>query len=1210
MKELFGLSMNVVMAFLLAVFLSGMVVVLVMALRNRIMLKMGLRPIPRRLGQTVLTIVGVMLSTVIISAAFGTGDTLSFSIRDNVLRSLKTVDEVIFPARASADDSFANLFFPYERFRQLQQELADLDTIDGLAPQLAEAVPSVNQRTKRNEGFLRVVGIQPDLVEGFGQFELTSGEEVTLDLLGPGEAFINDRAADELEAVAGDEIELFVGGERLPVTVKGIVERGGLAGNDSTLLMTLEYAQEVFDRPGEINSIIVSNRGDAVEGLQVSKEVTRRLRVLFTDRDVASRLKSLLDQEVVLAGLEAEEENVDEHLREEVRELRRELVREELSDEILSLLADEDIGGVVLNVLQDDDELQEIEGEVLTLFEELAEFRVLEFKRRFLEFADLAGSFVTTFFLVFSLFSITVGILLIFLIFILLAAARRSEMGMARAVGAKRGHLVQMFTFEGTAYALASSAVGVLLGLAVSAAMIVIINQLFATFEEDFTLSVHFELRTIIVSYCLGMVITFATVAGSAYRVSRLNIVSAVRNLPEAMMIRGEATLRQRLLLVLVALGHPVIFLFHSVGFLVRRRWGRFVGSTALGVIWVVPIVWAIDITVALLRFAWPYLLKGWLTLIIGLLVVWWAVAGVERLSLFTGGISLMILGLGLVLRALAGRFRLRLELFGILTVLSGVALLSYAVVAVDVLSLIISIALLIIGAAMALPFLTGVVERRPDLVDRMAFTFVGVVMLAFWTLPSGPFPDFIDDLQGDFDMMFVSGIFMVAAAVWSIMYNADLLLKGLIFMTGRVGKLRPVLVMAVAYPMSDKVRTGLTLAMFALVIFTLMVMSILTEIFSTQFSDADIVLGGWDVNGRVNANTPIEDIRQRIVEDPELRIEEFEAIGGFTGLGVQARQMDGESQQWNFVDLLAANDDYLRASEYQFKLIADGYGTTPEEVWQALIDGPNRAVVGGNLLFTSEGVTSGDGEVDPILEDVFYKDEKMFPPEIEVREPRTGAIVALTVIAVMDRVHDNSWTVITSKTVIDNAVPFGVPITNYRLKLAQGVEASKVAKSLEAAFLEHGMNAEVGQEELDRETEAGRTFGRLFIGFMALGLLVGVAALGVVSTRAVVERRQQIGVLRAIGYRRGMIQFSFLLESSFIALLGMFIGTTLGIVLGWQAFNDIRDQEGIETLRFVIPWGQITVILVMTYAFSLLATFLPARQAAKTYPAEALRYE
>ena len=116
--------------------------------------------------------------------------------------------------------------------------------------------------------------------------------------------------------------------------------------------------------------------------------------------------------------------------------------------------------------------------------------------------------------------------------------------------------------------------------------------------------------------------------------------------------------------------------------------------------------------------------------------------------------------------------------------------------------------------------------------------------------------------------------------------------------------------------------------------------------------------------------------------------------------------------------------------------------------------------------------------------------------------------------------------------------------------------------------------------------------------------------ALGVVSTRAVVERRQQIGVLRAIGYRRGMIQLSFLLESSFVSLLGIAIGVILGITLSYQAVTDIRQEEGIDTIRFSIPWVQIGIILGVTYLFSLLTTFLPARQASKIYPAEALRYE
>ena len=63
---------------------------------------------------------------------------------------------------------------------------------------------------------------------------------------------------------------------------------------------------------------------------------------------------------------------------------------------------------------------------------------MIEIKRDLIDVADQAGSAVTSIFVLFSSFSIIVGILLIFLIFVMLAAARQPEMGMARAVGARR----------------------------------------------------------------------------------------------------------------------------------------------------------------------------------------------------------------------------------------------------------------------------------------------------------------------------------------------------------------------------------------------------------------------------------------------------------------------------------------------------------------------------------------------------------------------------------------------------------------------------------------------------------------------------------------------------------------------------------------------------------------------------------------------------
>ena len=1176
MEEIFGLSMNGIMLFLLAVFISTMAVIVALAVRNRVMAKLGLRNIPRRWAQTILIIVGVMLSTVIMSAALGTGDTISFSIRSETLKGLGHIDEILVYSRAGAEDSLgSSSYIPFERFERIERDLAGLDTIDGLTAQLAETAPTVDLRTSLSEGQMRVVGIDPARMEGFGAFTLTSGGEVRLDGLAQGEAYLNKPAAKELDAEAGDDLRLIVGDQSHTLRVKGVVEKGGLAGFGSTLILPLQPAQAMFDKADRVNLIVVSNRGDEVAGERLSEEVTRELRVRFADREVASQLKELLNQAPVLSVLERQQEFLTGDLKGDLASLRSELQRDELSDKLIGLLADEDVSDKILDVLNIRsglpveegvpsarlDALSEVGLEASKLFQDLKEFRVFDFKHDALSIADEAGSATTSFFLIMSLFSIMVGVLLIFLIFVMLAAARRSEMGMARAVGAKRSHLVKMFLFEGTAYALVSAAVGVILGLLVSALIVLVINRIIATFDADFRIATHFTMRGAIVAYCLGMAITFGTILFSAYRVSRLNIVMAIRGLPEALLPSEEPPFRARLGYLPKALFRPVIFLIRGVKLLLRGRLGKLALNWGLAALWVVILpIWIVDIVVALFRFAWPYLLRGWLTLLLGLLLAVGVASGSvsERDSFFGAGVSLMILGLGLMLR----------------TALKRTAL-------------------------------------RPEVRDRIAFTSLGIVMLVFWSLPLDTFRGITGELQGDFDVMFVSGIFMVGAAVFAVMFNADLLLKALSTLTGRVGKLRPVLVTAVAYPMSAQFRTGLTLAMFALVIFTLMIMSVLTTSFSSSFiDDLDTVVGGWDIEASVNLNTPIEDIRQSIEDEPKLRIEDFEAIGGFTKVFVEVRQEGGKDQRWDDYAVSAVDDAYLDAAEFKLKLIADGYGTSPEEIWRALKDDPTLTVIEGQVLSTRPGAGS---EFFALLEDVYYEDESMPPVNIEVREPRTGELIQLTVIGVLDRIHetfDEFRGMLVSKTALDDAIPFPVPIASYQFKVVEGTDLEQVAKDLEASFLEHGMEAEALEALFREGLAAFRAFINIFIGFMGLGLVVGVASIGVVMTRAVVERRQQIGVLRAIGYRRRMVQLSFLLEASFVALFGTAIGVVLGLVLSYNAISDIRAEEAEEKLRWVVPWFQIGVIVAVTYVFSLLATYLPARQASRIYPAEALRYE
>jgi|TARA_Y100000758_G_scaffold14431_1_gene10353 putative ABC transport system permease protein len=1156
MEELFGVPMDTIMVVLLAMFLPVLAGIGVMAWRNRVMLKLGLRNIPRRKSQTALIIFGIMISTLIMAAAFGTGDSITYSIRKNAIDALGTIDEIIVSARADESDTIGSFnYFSLDRYEQLKVELSDFDLVDGLAPGIGEFAPTVNTRTSLSEGQMQITGVAPDSLDGFGRFHLTNGQEIRLETLGPNDALINEEAALELDAMLGDELVTFVGGSSVKFQVQGVVDSGGLAGDGSTLLVRLDRAQEMFGREGQINSIAISNSGGVFEGAEASDEVTDALRVLFTDREIAGQLQALLNRKDILDQLEILRPTLAEELNADLTEIIRGLNEGGLSDDFISALADEDVQEEVLNAVNRAD-LAVVELDASTLFAGLAEFRVLDIKKQVLDVANQAGSGVTSIFIIMGLFSIMVGVLLIFLIFVMLAAARRSEMGMARAVGAKQRHLVQMFIFEGTAYSLISGAVGVAMGLGASSIIVFMVNRIFQSggsgAPENFTMFAHFEPRSAVVAYCLGMVITLGTVGISAYRVSRLNIVAAVRGLPPPVS-QSITPYRVRLLAPIWAVVRPFVLLATSLRTLAGMKFGQGLGL-------LVNAVWAtltipIGVIAAIAQAIWVPMSHGWMTVVAGGLFTWLGVESNQAAPLRIGN-TLVIVGIGLTIRTIFHR--------------------------------------------------TGI---RREVGDRISYTFMGVVTLVSWVIPFSSLEDIFGEIDGGIEMFFISGVAMVAAAVWTVMYNADLLLRLLTFVTKPLGWLRPVLVTAVAYPMAAKFRTGLTLAMFALVIFTLIVMSILTEAFSAAVGDAERVAGDWDIQASVNSNTPLEDIRLAIDEKPGLDNQDITAIGGYTAFPVEIRQVGAEEQRWRFYGIRAADDQYLQQTGSTLKLIADGYDS-PEDVWAA-VQRDSKLVVADSLIVPSRE-QFGNDEIPFELEGVFYEDTEMKPIDIEVRDPRTGTVIPLTIIAVTDRLSDAFGElgrgIIASRKELDDAIPFKIPTTTYRFKAADGVDVATLSKGLESAFRENGMESDVLADLVNDIAAANRAFNYLFTSFMGLGLLVGIASLGVVSLRAVVERRQQIGVLRAIGYRRGMVQLSFLTESSFVVIMGVAIGVGLGTIISYNIVKDI--QEEVETVRFAIPWIQIGIIVAIAYVFSLATTYMPARQASRIYPAEALRYE
>ncbi|MFG2120504.1 ABC transporter permease [Streptomyces sp. NPDC048710] len=124
------------------------------------------------------------------------------------------------------------------------------------------------------------------------------------------------------------------------------------------------------------------------------------------------------------------------------------------------------------------------------------------------------------------------------------------------------------------------------------------------------------------------------------------------------------------------------------------------------------------------------------------------------------------------------------------------------------------------------------------------------------------------------------------------------------------------------------------------------------------------------------------------------------------------------------------------------------------------------------------------------------------------------------------------------------------------------------------------------------------------------LGMAVIVAVLGVINTLAmsVFERSQEIGMLRAIGLDRSAVKRMVRLESLVISLFGGVLGIGLGVFFGWAAGELLGTK--MATYELVLPWGRMTVFLLLAAVVGILAALWPARRAARLNMLTAIKAE
>lgn len=130
-------------------------------------------------------------------------------------------------------------------------------------------------------------------------------------------------------------------------------------------------------------------------------------------------------------------------------------------------------------------------------------------------------------------------------------------------------------------------------------------------------------------------------------------------------------------------------------------------------------------------------------------------------------------------------------------------------------------------------------------------------------------------------------------------------------------------------------------------------------------------------------------------------------------------------------------------------------------------------------------------------------------------------------------------------------------------------------------------------------------------LGFLTISLaIIGVitligAAIGLMNIMlvSVSERTKEVGLIKALGGKRRTVMLQFLLEAVIISVLGALFGIVLGVLLG-NVFSMILNTG------FVVPWDWVIIGIIICTIVGLLAGLYPALKAGRLNPIDALRYE
>ncbi len=299
------------------------------------------------------------------------------------------------------------------------------------------------------------------------------------------------------------------------------------------------------------------------------------------------------------------------------------------------------------------------------------------------------------------------------------------------------------------------------------------------------------------------------------------------------------------------------------------------------------------------------------------------------------------------------------------------------------------------------------------------------------------------------------------------------------------------------------------------------------------------------------------------------------------------------------------------------------GYGD--EQQARAVGSLPSRKreaelIIAANNYKIAEGRMLRPGESDKVMVGINYRDGKIFTKPV-----RAGAKLQILgkkfeVVGVLGKLGDpiRDASIIMDEDSMQELFETGKKVSVIVAKAQEGQELSKVAENI-ASGMRRDRNQDEGKEDFEIQTpqQLLQTFSTIIsivqavvIGIAAISIIVG--SIGIMNTMytAVLERVREIGIMKATGARNSHILTLFLFESGIIGLAGGAIGAAIGIAIGKGVELVASHALGPNLLQAYFPWYLILGALSFSFLLGVISGALPALQASRLRPVDALRYE